>query len=334
MAGNTKLDDTRVSIRKRPGMYFGSTGSHGVLHAINELVSNGIDLFLNGSASRVGISFEGETISCTDDGPGLPYDLPGPGGDTLAEHYLTHYHDTPTADSHAPHVHLISHGLGLMCVNAVSEFFEVRTWRSGRLWTQRFHEGLPVQRPQIAQQGPGKGTSLSFRLDSKVFSYKLPDRRMLRRMIFEAAHLFSGITLDLARETFFTTNGLADLAALYYQSVPFEDPKSFSLSTLAGDVQIGVATIGESSSDATYRSWANGASTSLRGSHVDGLRDALRWAGFKPALGLIHVVMHHPEFAGPTRGCLNNPEVRTLVRERLKPALKSWLQKETPGERE
>lgn len=298
-----------------------------MLHAINELVSNGIDLFLHGRAFRVGVAFNGETISCTDDGPGLPYDVPGPGGVSLAEHYLTQYHDTPTADSHAPHVHLQSPGLGLVCVNAASDFFEMRTWRSGYLWTQRFHEGLPVERPQIAQRGSGKGRSLSFRLDGKVLSHKLPDSRMLRRMMFEAAHLFPRIALDLGRECFCPANGLADLSALYHLPAPFAEPRSFSLNTRAGEVHINIATIGGSASNVEYRSWANGAPTSLHGSHVDDLRDALRWAEFRPALGLIHVVMHHPEFAGPTRGCLNNPEVRTVVRECLKPALKSWLEK-------
>ncbi len=308
-------------------MYFGCTTSRGVVHVINELVSNGIDQFLHRRASRVSIAFDENTINYSDDGPGLPFDVTGPGSVSLAEHYLTCHHTTPTADDHAPHIHMLSHGLGLVCVNAVSEHFGVKSWRSGRLWEQNFAEGNPVDSAHIVEQGNGKGTSICFRLDSTVFKDLLPCPRTLRRLIFEAAHLFPGVSLALSQEVFHANNGLADLASLYYQRTsPFEwqEPEPFALNTRYDDVEINVGAVGESTSEPLYRSWANGSSTGLHGTHVDGLRDAFRSVKWKPAVAMIHVIMHQPEFAGPTRSRLANAHVRKVVRECVKPALSRW----------
>src|SRR5436305_1033544 len=100
MSDSASTMDIRTSVRTRPAMYFGCTTERGVVHLVNELVSNGIDLFLHHSATQVGVKMDGETILYSDDGPGLPYDMPGPDDMSLAEHYLTCYHTTPTADDH------------------------------------------------------------------------------------------------------------------------------------------------------------------------------------------------------------------------------------------
>lgn len=309
-------------------MYFGCATERGVVHVVNELVSNGIDLFLNGSATRIRVAMDGDTITYSDDGPGLPYDVAGPADVSLAEHFLTTYHTTPTADDHAPHIHMLKHGLGLVCVNAACEHFAVKTWRSGCLWEQHFAQGLPVESPHIVEQGRGRGTSITFRLDGAVFASRLPCPRTLRRLVFEAAHLFPGITLALGSEVFHAPNGLADLASLYYLNAsPYEwqNPAPFALKQRLDDVEVNVGVIGETPSGTLFRSWANGSSTGLHGTHVDGLRDALRSVKWQPAIAMIHVVMHEPQFAGPTRSRLANGQVRKAVRECVKPALQRWM---------
>jgi DNA gyrase subunit B len=305
-------------------MYFGDNSSRGVAHAINEIVSNSIDLFLAGSASRIGVSFEGETITCSDDGPGLPYDVEGPGGASLAEHYLTSLHDTRTADGHAPHVHLRGNGWGMMCVNAASEFFEVETLRWGRLWTQEFRRGSPISSPASRASEDGKGTSISFRLDPEVFAERLPDRWRMRRMLFEAAHLFPGLVVNSGRETFHAPHGLADLADLQASDEwHLNRRRPFALNVRIDDLQVVVGICGDNAPATTYRSWVNGNQT-LRGHHVDGLRDALRAANLSPIVAMIHLIFQTQEFAGPTRSKLNNPHVRKPVRESLEPALIRW----------
>jgi DNA gyrase subunit B len=330
MVENQPTSDIRSLTRTHPGMFFGWTTERGVVHIVNELVSNGIDLFLHGRATRLAVGMDGDMINYSDDGPGLPYDVPGPGNVSLAEHYLTSYHTTPTADDHAPHIHMLSHGLGLMCVNAVCEQFTVKTWRSGSLWEQHLARGLPLDSPRIIDQGEGKGTRISFHLDSAVFQAKLPCRRTLRRLLFEAAHLFPGITLALEQEVFHAPDGLADLASLYYLQAATNDwhePAPFALHTHCYGVEVNVGAIGaigESTTEPLLRSWANGSITRLGGTHVAGLRDALRSVHWTPAVAMIHVIMHKPEFAGPTRGNLANVHVRKIVRDCVKPVLKQW----------
>lgn len=328
MSNSQSERDTRTHVRTRPGMYFGCTTERGVVHVVNELVANGIDLFLHGTARQVSVTTEDDTITYSDDGPGLPYDVRGPGDRSLAEYYLTHHHTTPTADDHAPHIHLhvLSQGLGLMCVNAVCERLTVRTWRSDNLWEQHFARGLPVAPPQIIQRGSGKGTCITFRLDSEVFKAKLPCPRTMRRLIFDSAHLFPGITLALGREVFHAPNGLADLASLYYSqaAAQWQPPVPFAFHARHDDVEVNVGVIGESTGQPFFRSWANGSRTELHGTHLDGLRDALRSVRWRPAVAMIHVVMQQPEFAGPTRARVANDKVRKIVRECLKPALREW----------
>jgi DNA gyrase subunit B len=179
----------------------------------------------------------------------------------------------------------------------------------------------------VIERGIGKGTCLSFRLDREVFEVILPCRRTLRRLIFEAAHLFPGVILSLEQEVFHAPNGLADLASLYYAQTPSliaPMPPLFSFRTRCDEMEINVGVIGESTANPLFRSWANGSATPFHGTHVTGLRDAIRSAQWKPAVPMIHVIMNQPEFAGPTRGQLTNSFVRKTVRECVKPAMFQW----------
>jgi DNA gyrase subunit B len=328
--------EIRESIRKRPAMYFGDNGPGGAVHVVNELVSNGIDQFLHGKASRVGVSFDGDRIVYSDDGPGIPFDVVASDGKSLGERYFTEFHDSPTADGHAPHIHIMNFGLGLMAVNSASQSFEVRTWRAGRRWTQNYHEGLPDGPPQSKQDSSEIGTRISFRLDPTVFSVALPDTQRLRTLMFDATHLFPGITLDLGTETFHAPGGLADLVLHFRDEnpslFPFPDSESsanFGVNSHHADMQIQVGVLGDSTWPTIFRSWANGTATPLRGTHVDGLQDALQQVDWNPSVAMIHVVLQKPEFAGNIRGQLQNPEVRKLVRECLKPLLKDWRDRQS-----
>ena len=103
-------------IRKRSGMYVGETDSpRGSEHVVDELVANTLDLFLAGEASNVAVTVEGARITVEDDGPGIPFDVPSmQPGLSSAEVYLTQLHSGASAEGHAPHVHLVSLGVGLV----------------------------------------------------------------------------------------------------------------------------------------------------------------------------------------------------------------------------
>jgi DNA gyrase subunit B len=309
-------------------MWFGWNTELGAVHVANELVCNGIELFLQNAATRVAVAMDGETINYSDDGPGLPYDEPGPGDVSLAEHNLTCYDPTPTTAERTPQIHKLGRGPSMVFVNAVCEYFAVKTWRSGCLWVQHFAEGLPVDSPHIVERGLGRGTWISFRLDSAVFKAKLPCPWTMRLIILEAAHLFPGITLALGNETFHAPRGLGDLANLCYFNVrPITDcqvPVPFAFHTRCDDVDVTVGAVGESTAEPLFRSWANGSPTQMHGTHVEGLRDALGRVHWTPAVAMIHVIMHKPEYWGASRTRLANGQVRKIVCECVVPTLDQW----------
>jgi DNA gyrase subunit B len=322
-----EVRSTIEHIRRRPAMYFGSTDSKGVLHLVSEVFSNSIDQFLAGQVSEIQIGVQHEVITVADDGPGLPFDQQLSASKSLAECYLTEFRNSPTADGHAPHVHLNGFGLGLAAVTPVCQSFEIRSWCSGKLWTQVFHEGIPSSRPQVAAVGIGRGTTVSFVVDPKVFTAQLPEAHALRREIFEAAHLIAGLRVHLNGETFYSAQGLGDLAALYNGPEDGGARCVFALRTSLRNVDINVGLAGSRCSESRQflRSWANGSPTGHHGSHVDGLKKALRACKFKPAVSMIHVVLRDPEFAGPTKARLANEMVVSAVEEAVVPPLKQWL---------
>ncbi len=328
-------------VRRRPAMYFGSVGSAGLGQFVYELVANVIDLYLVDRATFVQVGIAGGTISVSDDGPGLPFDEPSAieEGISRAEQYFTYPHTTRSQDNHAPHIHLISMGLGLSVLNAGSSQVHVRSWRSGKLWEQHFAKGKALCPAHILEQGEGRGTQLHFTPDPEIFGESQFDLLSIRKTLFETSHLFSGLRIGLQEEWFHVPKewglkmlgGMLQGELLYSQVTIYDRMKSvegFHLAVRHTDVFIEVAIIGEQQPLPRRRpreftashmaSWVNGARTCEHGSHVAGLKDALRRVHWQPELSLIHVVMYDPEFAGPTRNQLDAPHIRKAVREALR----------------
>ena len=309
--------DIIASIRERPGMYIGDPGAAGVERLIYELVANGIDQFLANTARKIGVKeTAGNVITVSDDGPGLPYDQLLPSGISLPEHWLTEIHNTPTADNHSPHVHLYSGGAGLIVVNALSKSLRVVTHRAGIRWEQRFAKGRTAIRP-TQRESSGRGTTISFVIDPSVLRAQSPRWPQVRRKLFDTAHLFPGVLLGCGQEIFHAANGLTDLAtfaAAEPDSVRHEGGRLVSIDEQLDGVRVRAAIAGEGK-DTQWTSWCNGNQTVLHGSHVDGLRDALRRAKWVPKVAMINVLMTGAHFAGPTKDHLCVLQIREIVRE-------------------
>jgi DNA gyrase subunit B len=328
-------------VRTRPAMYFGSVDSTGLSQFVWELVANVIDLYLVDRATLVQVEIDGGTISVSDDGPGLPFDelSESAEGISRAEEYFTYFHTTRSQDNHAPHIHLISMGLGLSVLNSASSQVIVRSWRSGKLWEQRFARGKALGLAIILEEGEGRGTQLYVTPDPEIFGQAQLDLLSIRKTLLETSHLFSGLRIGWQAEWFHVPQewGLAMLGEMWSGEAPdvqvrisdrMESFVGFRLAIRHGDVLIEVALIGEQqllpsrrSSELTTPqiiSWVNGSRTSEHGSHVAGLMDALGSVQWQPALSLIHVVMYDPAFAGPTRNQLDAPHIRQAVQEALR----------------
>ena len=309
-------------IRQRPGMYIGSIDAAGVEHLIHELVANAIDLFLQATATEVVVHLGKDgTITVADDGPGLPYDSTQSGEKSRAEEWLTQWHDTPTADGHAPHVHLNPTGVGLLAVTSLSSETKVITHWNGRRWEQDFARGLAVS-PPSSQLSAGRGTEITFRPDTAIFGSTTPRREVLRRKLFETAHLIPGIRIGLDQERFHAPGGLADFIAFLPARTTSHstlNDRSFHFRAEAGGILIEAAAKGTAKT-CEWVTWCNGSPTPKHGSHRDGFRDALRRERWIPATAMLHIVMKNPRFAAPTRDKLVADHVRGIVRDLIRSA--------------
>ena len=209
-------------------LYVFSTGHLGLGFLAGELVSNSIDQFLANCAKTVQLRIEGRVITVADDGEGLPFDQPSKhGNESLFVDYMTKLHKTPTADNHAPHVHIHScFGLGLMIVNALSESVTVHSWCGGKLWRQSFSRGrvisdatqIPISELNKALFLTDRGTEITFIPDSEIFGESEIKPLNFRKRMFDSAHLFAGLKVCLQDEVFYAPKGLAALAATQLMS--------------------------------------------------------------------------------------------------------------------
>lgn len=337
----TVIEPTIAAVRLRPGLYFGSVGSTGVEQFVYELVSNVLDSYLAGRATFVNVKLAGAKISVMDDGEGLPFDEPSEiEGVSIATKLFTHVHFTNSQDGHAPHVHLTTAGIGLAPLNAASTNFTVRSWRNGAQWEQHFDRGIARGDATIIDRNDlSRGTRIELTPDPEIFGQSQPRAEVLRRHLFETAHLFSGLKVGFNEERFHAPKGLEMLGFMLLDPLdplyPSLDPnienpnvQPFHIRLRAENVFVEVAVFSENpwQQDSSSRvfSWVNGSRTPEHGSHVEGLRQALQIANLKSALSLIQIVMYDPQFAGPVRYKLEVREIERVVRDALQEPLRQY----------
>jgi DNA gyrase subunit B len=323
-------------VRKRPGMYFWSVDSRATERFVYELVSNAIDCYLSGTATFASIEIDDDTIIVEDDGSGLPFELPSESeGMSLATKYLTTMHCTGSSDGHAPHIHVrYPDGLGLAVLNAASSHLNIQSWRDGVCWEQEFKQGIPISEPIIINRGSNRGTRVKITPDPELFKDAKPRSNIIRKNLFEIAHLVKGIEIRFQRERFHAPIGLVQLLPfmninldLYdgiynshsQQSLPFH-------ATVKRDRVLidAVACDSIPSKNPRIYSWVNGAVSVEEGSHVDGFLNALKEVKWQPASILIHVVMFDPEFAGPMKTKLAVPKIAKIVKDALLEPLQQY----------
>ncbi|WP_372365227.1 ATP-binding protein [Candidatus Uabimicrobium sp. HlEnr_7] len=320
--------NTMECIRKRPGMYIGSTCQKGIEHLVKELVANTVDLFLRNKARRVKIKVTKNQIIVGDDGPGLPFLVKAPQSKySLAHQYLTEYHNSATSDGHAPHIHLQYTGAGMVVVNALSERLVVESFQNNQKWTQIYKRG--VIENSCVEKKKGKGTTFTFTPDRTIFPISDIHRESLRSSLFQCAHLFPGLEINYNREKFLSKNGLTDFICLYdfYADHTMQYTPPFSFYRETKDFLIQVAAIGQRKRKGLWLSWVNGTSTCEHGSHVNALKKALRNCKWKPTVAAIHIILKQPQFAGPVKAKLSNREIVSPIVQLLEEPLRKYLHK-------
>ncbi|WP_042689687.1 methyltransferase domain-containing protein [Azospirillum sp. B506] len=290
------------AVRKRPALYVGSTGAEGLHHLAFELVENAVDEFLAGACHAIDVElFEDGSCAVSDDGRGIPVSLHPVEGRPTVEVLLTHLHSGGKFSGTAYGFSGGLHGVGLTCVNALSEWLVLEVWRDGRLYRQDYRRGRPVEPLRDAGPAVRRGTRIQVRPDPTIFtdgmgfspgfSYDLIAARLR-----ELAFLNPGLTLRIAdardgrHDTFRFADGLRGLVLDLNRNRPaalHDDPVVCQGGRNGIGVQIALQWTTSYADEII--SFVNSVRTVEGGSHVDGLKQALAQtiSGYMRSAGLL-----------------------------------------------
>jgi DNA gyrase subunit B len=353
------------AVKRRPGMYIGSTGPRGLHHLVREIIDNSIDEALAGHCTEVLVNIHPDnSVTVTDDGRGMPvgkmakYDKPA------AEVIMTTLHAGGKFGGEGYKVSGGLHGVGASVVNALSEWLELEVRREGHVWSQRYERGFPkgdLTKDRKLKKGEDTGTTVSFLPDPEVFT-ETQDFSFdtLSRWFREWAFLNKGLKIRLVDEreedrdvTFQYEGGIRDFVEHINEA---KDPVHKTVFYLereeeAGDVE--VAMQWNSGFQDSVFTFANNINTHEGGAHLSGFRSALSrtvnaYARQKALLkekeesltgddireglaAVISVKLQEPQFEGQTKTKLGNTEVKGLVESATNRYLAEFLE-ERPGE--
>jgi len=350
------------AVRKRPGMYIGSTGPRGLHHLVYEVVDNSVDEAIAGHCSEVRVVLHPDD-SCTvsDDGRGIPVEELKKEKRPAAEVVLTTLHaGGKFGDGGGYKVSGGLHGVGVSVVNALSEKLHLEISRDGYVWSQDYERGKP-QGP-LAQGAAAKetGTTLTFQPDAEVFEEVEFDFQTLADRLRETAFLTRGLKIELVDErgqtnsvAFQYEGGIEDFVRHLNENKDTLHRKTIFFDNEEEDGQVEVAMQWNASYQESIFSFANNINTHEGGSHLSGFRSALTrtlnaYARSKGLLkekdgnlggedvregltAVISVKLRDPQFEGQTKTKLGNPPIRGLVEETVNRKLAEFLE-ENPGD--
>jgi DNA gyrase subunit B len=351
------------AVRKRPGMYIGSTGPRGLHHLVYEVVDNSVDEAIAGHCDSVKVILHPDN-GCTviDNGRGIPVDELKKEKRPAAEVVLTTLHaGGKFGDGGGYKVSGGLHGVGVSVVNALSERLHLEISRDGNVWTQDYERGKPLGDLAKGAATKSTGTTITFWPDDEIFLDELEfDYATLAERLRETAFLTRGLKIELVDErgagqsdTFHYEGGIVDFVAHLNEN---KDPLHRKTVYFEGETEDGMVEVAmqwNSSYQESVFSFANNINTHEGGSHLSGFRAALTrtlnaYARGKGLLkekdenltgddvregltAVISVKLQDPQFEGQTKTKLGNPPIEGLVKETVNRKLGEFFE-ENPGE--
>jgi DNA gyrase subunit B len=362
MASNYDSSSIKVlegleAVRLRPAMYIGSTREAGLHHLVYEVVDNSVDEALAGYCTEINVTIHlDNSITVVDNGRGIPVDIHKEEGVSAAEVVLTKLHAGGKFDSSSYKVSGGLHGVGVSCVNALSEWLHLEIWRERATWEQEYERGIPQGRlKQVGKAGAKTGTKITFKPDPTVMEVTTFDFDILSQRLRELAFLNRGLKITLTDERedppksheFLYEGGIAEFIrhlnrgknVLHEKPIYFEGSKDLPN---GGTLQMEIALQYNDGYSDTVFSFANNINTVDGGTHLSGFRSALtrtiNAAGQAAGLfkdqkenlsgddvregltAVVSVKIPQPQFEGQTKGKLNSDiqgDVVQLVNQKL-----------------
>ncbi len=343
------------AVRKRPGMYIGSTDARGLHHMVTEVVDNSIDEVLAGACTEIVVTlYPDGSCSVQDNGRGIPIENHPKYNRPALEIVMTVLHAGSKFDRNTYKVSGGLHGVGVHVVNALSEWLEVRVYRNGQEYVQRYERGAPVAPVEAVGPTDRTGTTTRFKPDGTILETVVFDRETIGRRLKELSFLNPGVTIrfrddrDGAEETFHHAGGITEFVEDLNQAsnVLFKPPIYLHSKRDSTDIEVAIQY--NDGYNETSLAFVNNINTVDGGTHVIGLRAALtrtlndyaRSRGFirgeKEGLtgedvregltSVLSVKVLEPQFEGQTKGKLGNSEVKGQVESAVNEKLAEFLE--------
>ena len=331
------------AVRKRPGMYIGSTSSSGLHHLVYEIVDNSIDEALAGYCRNISVTINpGDSITVTDDGRGIPVDIQPQTGKPALEVVFTVLHAGGKFGGGGYKVSGGLHGVGASVVNALSEWLKVRVYKNGNIYEMKFARGAITQEMKIVGKTDRTGTEVTFQPDPEMFDSLVYDYEILHTRMREKAFLTAGLAISIADKR--TEDGPSDAMCYEGGIREFATWCNRNKTPLHSDVIYMSGSKGDASAEIAIQyndgynefmlSFANEVNTPEGGMHETGFKTALTRVlnnyGAKNGIikgddkvsgedcregitAIISVKLTDAQFEGQTKAKLGNAYIRTLV---------------------
>ncbi|MBA3345979.1 MAG: DNA topoisomerase (ATP-hydrolyzing) subunit B [Gemmatimonadales bacterium] len=349
------------AVRKRPGMYIGSTSENGLHHLVYEVVDNSIDEALAGHCDTISVTIHADnSITVQDNGRGIPVDMHPTEKMPAVEVALTVLHAGGKFDKSSYKVSGGLHGVGVSVVNALSERLEVLVDRDGQRHHMGFVRGKTVKKLSVLGKTKTRGTQVRFKPDPEIFTVLEFHYTTLADRLRQLAFLNKGVTINLKdereesaqSETFFAKGGLVQFVEWLNRNKKPLHPKPIAFTAVKDDVEVDIALQYEDGYNENTFTFVNNINTHEGGTHLTGFKSALTrtindvakrreflkkedftLSGEDIREGLtcvLHAKVREPQFEGQTKTKLGNSEVEGIVKAVVNEHLGSYLEEHPP----
>jgi DNA gyrase subunit B len=349
------------AVRKRPGMYIGSTSENGLHHLVYEVVDNSIDEALAGHCDAITVTIHADnSITVSDNGRGIPVDIHPTEKLSGVEVALTMLHAGGKFDKNTYKVSGGLHGVGVSVVNALSERLEVVVDRNGSRYRMAFVRGKTVKKLEILGKARGTGTTVRFKPDPEIFTVLEFHYSTLADRLRQLAFLNKGITITIKderegekkEEVFLAKGGLVEFVQWLNRNKKALHPKPIAFTATKDNVEVDLALQYEDGYNENTFTFVNNINTHEGGTHLTGFKAALTrtindvakrrdflkkedftLSGEDIREGLtcvLHAKVMEPQFEGQTKTKLGNSEVEGIVKTLVNEHLGNYLEEHPP----